>query len=518
MTQIAADPPLASSRRKATDWVTFACLLSFALLHGLLYLFLILPWQGYDEPTHFEHALIRAASDLATYRNEFVQPIADSMQRFDFWGPDGEPTYRSPGVPFIGFNQRIHPPFYYELASLPIEQTLDQSIETQLYAARLLSLALYVVSVLAVWRLAVVLTPDQPSLQVAVPLIYATLPAFASLMVTVNNDVLINATGAMLLLACALLIRDGLRPLPLLMALLSLGIGVAAKRTAVLGVVPLVLALFWSLKRQPIRGIWRWVTLVLGLALATGGFVAAVEIAQTEAGMTFELRPWFLQLDQQYLRLRLEPFFLSIMDWENSAQLYPFTLEVAFRTHWGAYGWDRIVLDGVWTIIFLLLSAAAGLGLLIRAFRRRDEVALWQRRVIWMLLSLIAVGVAALLLRVHPIPPYGDYVYISRGRYLFGMLGATIWLLVFGLLGLLPRRFDTLLLLALVLFFFIFNTYGLVTLITEYYGQPWTLEALTAGKPWLFAVPALYLALGVLTAVSAGVCLWRVWAVARVST
>src|SRR5690349_24720950 len=66
-------------------------LLPLALLHGLLYLAIVPPWQHYDEPTHFEYARLIALwgrqpgineTDLTTNRE-----IADSMYRFRFWPP-----------------------------------------------------------------------------------------------------------------------------------------------------------------------------------------------------------------------------------------------------------------------------------------------------------------------------------------------------------------------------------------------------------------------------------------------
>src|ERR1043166_5426812 len=70
-------------------------LLLLALLHGLLYLAIVPPWQHYDEPTHFEYARLIALwnrppilneADLTTNRE-----IADSMYRFRFWTPGVRP-------------------------------------------------------------------------------------------------------------------------------------------------------------------------------------------------------------------------------------------------------------------------------------------------------------------------------------------------------------------------------------------------------------------------------------------
>src|SRR5690606_32996478 len=47
-----------------------AVVLIVALFQGLLYLFLLPPWQHYDEPTHFEYACLLAARSRRPEINE----------------------------------------------------------------------------------------------------------------------------------------------------------------------------------------------------------------------------------------------------------------------------------------------------------------------------------------------------------------------------------------------------------------------------------------------------------------
>jgi hypothetical protein len=137
--------------------VLLKLLLPLALLYGLLYLVVVLPWQHAGEPTHFEYARLIALwnrqsalneSDLATDRE-----IADSMYRFRFWKPGVRPDILSAQPPNIGFDQKVHPPLYYAVAALPVHWLCFLPVETQLYV--LLAYAYCAIAVrvyVAAWR------------------------------------------------------------------------------------------------------------------------------------------------------------------------------------------------------------------------------------------------------------------------------------------------------------------------------------------------------------------------------
>jgi 4-amino-4-deoxy-L-arabinose transferase-like glycosyltransferase len=478
-------------------WAVLRWLLPFALIHGLLYLALVPPWQHYDEPTNFEFARMIAEtgelSQLGMLDHGIRWEIADSMNRFNFWKSAPQP-FAAPDVPFIGYDQRVHPPLYYLVAALPIRATLGLPVEIQLYAARLLSVLLYTAAVTAVWRMSVVLAPERLVAQLVVPLIYACMPPFASLMTAMNSDVLINFTAAALLLGCALLIRDGPRPVPLALVLLSLLVGVLAKRTALLGVVPLALALFWAFARRPLR-VSRWLWAVGGAAL----LILAPLTFRIEAGgpnVVLGLRGWVNALDGAYLRLNLDQLVRSLSDWNNSAEVYPNMVNVAFTSFWAVYGWGDVHMGRPWVWTFVGLSIIVAVGFGLWALRHGRRMALWQRRVVLMFLAVAAMGWLALVLRLHPLPPYGDYFYLPRGRYMFGALPATVWLFALGALGLAPAGWRDRALIALALFFVLYDTFGWTArIIGHYYGAPWPLMVLAERKPGLMGLPPLYLGL-----------------------
>jgi hypothetical protein len=185
--------------------------LFIATVHGLLYVFIVPPWEHYDEPAHAEYAWLIAnktprpteADVDRDMRFMFVRSMADSgfyadrgsMPAFDLAGP----------TPSIGYSQLGDRPTYYWLAAVPMMILRDQPIETQLRGARMVSLLLLLITVTCAWGVSITVSPPQilvpldekrvlrigeagHPLRWLVPCGAALLPAFVDLMTAVNND------------------------------------------------------------------------------------------------------------------------------------------------------------------------------------------------------------------------------------------------------------------------------------------------------------------------------------------
>ncbi|NJM05036.1 hypothetical protein HC891_00605 [Candidatus Gracilibacteria bacterium] len=362
----------------------------------------------------------------------------------------------------------MHPPLYYALAAVPMRLVRYLAVEDALYAARMLSTLLYVGTVLAAWRIAVAVVPDEPQVQLVIPLLVLAAPAFADLMSAVNNDVLVNFSAATLLLGCVLLVRDGLRPFPLALALLSLLVAIFSKRTGLIGMVPFTLAIFWALRRE--RLPW-WVG---PGALVCGGltaFLIGFQIVSDAAGNTvIGARPWLSALDARYLRLGLDETLRSLSDWQRSAATYPWLVPIVFDSFWVRFGWDHIGMGPFWTWAMRGIALAALAGLAILGWQQRAELPLWQQRCIWLFVAVVVAGWLAVVLRVHPIGEDGRPRYIPRGRYMFSAFVPTVWLLALGYQGLLPPRWRRYTLFALLAFFVLLAVAALGWAIPGYYG------------------------------------------------
>jgi hypothetical protein len=426
----------------ATDWRTLGWLAGFALLQGLLLLVLMPPWQHYDEPTHFEYAAL-----IARYHGvpgpqmqdiELKRTIADSAYRYRLWGAGHQPDLFSAAGPFIGYSQAVHPPLYYALLALPLRLVSGFPIEWQLLVARFCSVLFYTLTILAAWRFAATLVPDEPLAQMCIPLLMLCVPGYSDLMSAVNNDVLVNFAATSMLLGCVLLLRDGIRWPWLLLASLALICALLTKRTAVVLVVPYLLSIVWAVYREQVaRRAW-WAGLLVLLVLG------AIAVRLEARNGSFVLLPhgWLQALDTSYLRLNIAAWLLSFSDWQRALPLYGSAAEVLFTSFWLRLGWSHIQVPLFWGWCIGGLLVLAGIGLLLRLFFRPLELALWEQRALWMLGVALLVATLSAMLRMHPLPATYTPSFLTGGRYTFFVLLPLLWLLALGLQALVPQRWQ----------------------------------------------------------------------------
>ncbi len=250
-----------------------------ALIHGIIYIFLMPPWQHYDEPNHFEYAWwlanykeIPAPGD---YDQEMRREVASSMIEHQFfrglgWEPDPNSTA---GPVWIGTYSQFDEPFlYYALAGIPLVFLTDQDIDIQLYSARMVSLFLLLVTIACGYGVTVELTKPGNPLRWLIPISMALLPGFVDLMTAVNNDTAAIAASSLALWMSVLLIRRGLSPLRLIFAGIILILCILTKETAYPpGLMLLFAAILGIFQKGELR-IMAWVA--CGLIVAVMGMVS----------------------------------------------------------------------------------------------------------------------------------------------------------------------------------------------------------------------------------------------------
>jgi hypothetical protein len=243
-----------------------AGILLLGLIHGLLYVFIVPVWEHYDEPGNFEYAWLLAhrpgLPEYGSYDLAMRQAVLSSLinsRFFDYRGfPFGTPSL-SDNPPWIGAIQVGDPPLYYWLAALPMRVLPPLAVETQLYAGRLVSLVMYLLTILAAWGLMGEVLPPRHALRWMVPATLALLPGFADIMTSVNSDVGAVMVYTLWLWACLRLMRRGLSLPRLIIFLLAAAACIFTKRTVYLVVVIAPLGLLLAL----VKGRWR--ILVWGL-------------------------------------------------------------------------------------------------------------------------------------------------------------------------------------------------------------------------------------------------------------
>lgn len=253
-----------------------AIVLLAALVHGLCYVMLVPPWQHYDEPTHFEYALILAKRPLNgfTFPKEGEtdpvarQNIAASMVEHGFYDDLSRPNLLSRDNVNIGVMQINDQPLYYLLVSLPLRLLRYADVTTQLMVGRLMSLLLYLLTIFVAAKATAELVPAPHPLQMAVPLVLALLPSFTDIMTAVNDDVGAVLVVTLFFWAAIRLLKYGFSAWRLAVALLVTLACVYTKSTAMIAVplLLIVLALLVFRRRQWL--VWAALAAILPIALA----------------------------------------------------------------------------------------------------------------------------------------------------------------------------------------------------------------------------------------------------------
>lgn len=276
MRQATANQETVPAGRRLSERDLLGLLLLAALLNGLVFVFLVPPWQHYDEPTHFEVAWLAAQLDRVPRPGdsdpEFSRAVVTSMVQNRFYGPDttsGLPA-QDAQVTVPGYPQLDEPPAYYLLASLPLrllELAGVEAVTTGLRAARLASLLLFVLTVFCAWGITRELTRPGHPLRWMVPLSLALLPGFADLMTAVNNDVGAVAVSSLFLWGAVRLAQRPFSFWNLAWSLAAVGLAYLTKITALYTLALLPVALLLALTRGSRRPLAWSAGLLGGLVL-----------------------------------------------------------------------------------------------------------------------------------------------------------------------------------------------------------------------------------------------------------
>ena len=272
-------------------------ILVFTLLHGLLYIFIVPPWQHYDEPNHFEYVWLVAfrpgLPQLGDYDQAMRREVAISMIEQGFFNDiEYKPDLDSPvDTPiWIGQYQQLgEPPLYYLLASVPISLLNFDDINTQMYAARFVSLLLLLITIWIAYGIMVEITPQGHLLRILVPLSMAMLPGFVDVMTSVNSDSAAVAVFSFFLWGSVRLIQRGFSILDFVWVSVTAVLAYFTKTTAYFSIVlfpaVLVLSLLHGTK-------WRKLTwLLLGAGAVVVFFVI---FAWGDASL------WYRQINQNF--------------------------------------------------------------------------------------------------------------------------------------------------------------------------------------------------------------------------
>jgi hypothetical protein len=188
-------------------------ILIIGLIHGLIYIFIIPPWQHYDEPSHFEYAWLIANRFKLPKEGDHDQnmrlAVGKSLLESSFF-PDGtQPNLTDPTKPiWIGVSQLVDPPLYYIYEAIPLFFLKHSAINLQLYTSRLFSLFNLLLIIYCTYRLSQELTSIGHPIQWMAPLFIALLPGFVEFMTSINDFVAAIGLFSLWLIVAIKLLKD----------------------------------------------------------------------------------------------------------------------------------------------------------------------------------------------------------------------------------------------------------------------------------------------------------------------
>lgn len=421
---VGADPT--ASRRRAT-WL----FLTAAALNGLVYLLLLQPWMGEDEPWQFEYASHVAdgympwggtpiappgpgepdprekmsTSQLQTLRcfggltPEAVRArqleILESMrehgwyERVDWAGTESERDTFDMVVPNSSATKEK--PLYYLIVGQWMRLSGARDMEARLWAARGLSWLLYVATAAAALAFARTLFDDE-RVALCTAALVAFLPMSARQAALVNNDVLARLLAAIALWLSVRWLRRRASWWGLGAALLVCALGLSTKTTAVSALAALALAVVLRTERIGTRLVPLGAAL---LALAAAGWVCLRIVFADSPAMPHSLVGFLDDLETGFSPANLAKFG---------------------RTFAGSFGWESRFLPGALNLALGATLAFAFVRLALYRLRlaRGPEL-------VWCALTL-AVQLGLILL-------HG----VAVGRYLMPMLPVLAALVAGGL-------------------------------------------------------------------------------------
>ncbi|MCC7162363.1 MAG: hypothetical protein IT331_07710 [Anaerolineae bacterium] len=434
-------------------------IITFAL--GLFYLAVIPPWGGPDEPRHFEYVrLLSNKGGFVGYPDidpAVMNEIIRSMDSVNYWKwgvtlwkrtAPGELPKDFTEIYGEGAHQLHQPPLAYLLYLIPHNLAAANGIRAQLYAMRLVSILLNVLTVLAAYVAGRELFrrddgADDPTMALALPVFIMLLPQHLFLHSTVMNDHLVVAALGWMLAIMVRTFRLGLSIPRVLGMLVTLGIALASKRNGLYGVPILAFAFLvyivvhWGAGR--LTAGQRAVRLVGAAVLAALALVALVLAWNWTTVNVPKLSEYIVLL---FLLLPTEQFPMSLdarYIQPDALILYMQSLRRIFISLWGHFGWMNITLgvQAYWG--FAALSVAAAAGLVWYAIRDFWKLFAYQRAVLIVFAASVVVALA-LILAIDARGWDLGWEPGSSGRYLFPVLIPLATLFLIGTRAFVPRK------------------------------------------------------------------------------
>ncbi len=312
------------------DFFRYRIIFLVSFVIGLVYVFLVPPWQQNDEPGNFEYAWLFANLDHVPRSNEYDfsmrrQLTASLLEKDFFRLLDFTPNMiLTSQYTWIGISQTEGLPAYFFIVSLPLRLLKGTDLVFQLYVARLVSLVFFLSTIYFVLKTFRLIYGD--SLQTKHGLIIvAMLPGFVDKMTAVNDDAAAVAFVSLVFWMSLRLYKTGIRISTLIGLLIGIVLCLVVKRTAWIALIPAVISLFLVIFRRKTKLVWMSVLaglgLVIGLSFSTTDSSPAYFYASSNHSIPLRIRNDQNHTDSYYVRQKGGSVIYQTLDKEDVDQL-----------------------------------------------------------------------------------------------------------------------------------------------------------------------------------------------------
>lgn len=377
-----------------------------------------------------------------------------------------------------------YPHLYYWTMALPYRLFMQGDLFVRVFAVRMTN-ALYAAAfALIVLQIARYLWPKASFYATAFTLFVSFHPMFTFVSAGVTSDNAINLWYAAFILLCLRLLYGQLTKTTILFALTLVAIGPFVKQQALLVYPFLTVVAWYALYRYAprLRKKLLWFSAIAGLGTAIGISVL-----------------WQNAIFRAYLSLPLEPHIVTLGGLAKfGIWTMQHTIREVFPWYWGVFNWLGVVLPRTTNRIIIRVVGLATIGFLLLVVRKVVHKRYSKEDKALLALFVLAVWYFVAI-------TLWDYVFFSRYNYSFGIQGRYFFpvivphmaLLLKGVNGYFPKRFDRFFphaFLVLVLAMVVLNFHALWVVLGSYYSlNSWSTFFTQASqyKPLLFKYPVV---------------------------
>lgn len=336
-------------------------------------------------------------------------------------------NYRTNLVKYEAAN---YPPLYYWISSLGYKFFYDEDLITRIYAARIISISLGVLTIFIAWKIAKLIFPNQELLQITLPALVSFQPMFSFVSAGVNSDNLMNLLFSLLIYLSILIINFSLKIKYLLFSIITILLLYLTKPQVILALPILLLAIIISvLLSKKISTYIKVLSVLTPIILLGFGYWLFIE-----RGNSLLLEKFYTQsFYPEKPKIQLNPiaFFR-----QSIAQ----TIAEALPWYWGVFNWLGVTLPILVNRIINRILIIAAIGILVKLFfsiknRSKQEI---------MFIYLIAVSLIyflGLTFYNYLFTANHGFPFGIQGRYYFPTIIAHMAILLMGIISLVPNKF-----------------------------------------------------------------------------